>query len=121
MPRLNNCHNIEILIVDDSRVEKCESSCGVDWSAAGSITLAKKQIKDRFGLRVRWKYLDLSASKGGRQVLELKREVEDKGLSLPVLVVNGEPRIAGQFDLRMVLDAIDAEIEIGRRREAKSL
>jgi len=33
-------------------------------------------------------------------------------LPLPLLIINGEPRIPGQFDIRLLLDAIDAEIEI---------
>jgi hypothetical protein len=33
-------------------------------------------------------------------------------LPLPLLIINGEPRISGQFDIRFLLYAIDTEIEI---------
>ena len=33
-------------------------------------------------------------------------------LSLPLLLINGELRISGEFDIRMLLDAIDTKMEI---------
>jgi len=32
---------------------------------------------------------------------------------VPLLLVNGRLRIAGQFDVRQIVDAIEAEMEIG--------
>ena len=105
-------HDIQIIIVDDSKGKKCDASCGVDWSSVEAVTLAKQRIKDRFGDRVQLEYIDLSKSTNGHRALELNQRI--KGLPLPLLVINGEPRISGQFDIRMLLDAIDAEIEIKR-------
>jgi len=102
-------HDIQIVIVDDSKGEKCDANCGVDWSSAEAITLAKQRIKDRFGDRARLEHIDLSESISDR-ALELSQRFKD--LSLPLLVINGKPRISGQFDIRLLLDAIDAEIEI---------
>ena len=106
-------HNIEIVIVGDSKkIEKCDISCGVDWSSAEATTLADQQIKARFGDRVQLKYLDLSQPVAGHHDLELQQRVRDGNLPLPLLGINGKPRISGQFDIRMLLDAIDAEIEM---------
>ena len=102
-------HDVQIVIVDDSKGEKCEANCGVDWSSAEAITLAKQRIKDRFGDRARLEYIDLSEPISDR-ALELSQRF--KGLPLPLLVINGKPRISGRFDIRLLLDAIDAEIEI---------
>ncbi len=101
--------DIQIVIVDDSKVKKCETNCGVDWSSAEVITLAKQRIKDRFADRVQLEYIDLSEPISDR-ALELSQRIKD--LPLPLLVINGVPRISGQFDIRLLLDAIDAEIEI---------
>ncbi len=98
---------IDVLIVDNSQSEPCQASCGVDWSSGEAITLARQRIKERFGAPVRLEYLDLSRASGH---LELKRKVKD--LPLPVLVINGETRVSGQFDTRMLLDVIDAALEI---------
>lgn len=107
-----NRHAIQITIVDDSKGEKCDAHCGVDWSSVEAISLANKVIKDRFGDRVKLEYLDLSQPATNHHALELGQEVRNKDLSLPLLLINGKPRISGQFDIRQLLDAIDAETEI---------
>jgi len=98
--------------MDDSKAEKCEAHCGIDWSSKEAITLINQRIKERFGGRVKLEYLDLSKPRTGR-ALELNQLVKDENLPLPLLVINGQPRISGQFDIRHLLDAIDAEMEIG--------
>ena len=105
-------HTIQITIVDDSTVEKCDAHCGVDWSSAEAIALARQRIKDRFGDKIQLEYLNLSKAMANRRALELNRMVKNKNLSLPLLLINGEPRISGQFDIRQLLDVIDAEMEI---------
>ena len=112
MPLLSK-HSIEIIIVDNSKTEKCDASCGVDWSSVEAIALAEKRIEERFGAGIRLKYLDLSSSVIEPDVLLWQQRIKDGNLPLPMLVINGEPRISGQFDIRMLLDAIDAEIELG--------
>lgn len=101
--------DIQIVIINDSKGERCDIDCGVDWSSVEAITLARQRIKDRFGDRVQLDYIDLSKPVSDR-VLELNQRIKD--LPLPLLVINGESRISGQFDIRLLLDAIDAEIEI---------
>ena len=108
-------HTIQITIVDDSKGEKCDAHCGVDWSSMEAIALANQRIKDRFGDKIQLKYLDLAKPVTNRRTLELNREVRNKNLSLPLLLINGEPRISGQFDIRQLLDAIEAEVEIKLR------
>ena len=87
----------------------------MDWSAAEVIALADQQVKARFGDRVQLEYLDLSKPVTGHRVLEWQQRVRNGNLPLPLLVINGELRISGQFDMRLLLDAIDADIEINRR------
>ncbi len=105
-------HIIQITIVDDSAGEKCDAHCGVDWSSVEALALANQRIKDRFGDRIQLEYLDLSKPMASHHALELNQEVRNKNLSLPLLLINGEPRISGQFDIRLLLDAIEAEVEI---------
>ena len=106
-------HAVKITIIDDSNREKCDTSCGVDWSSAETIALASQQIKDRFGEKVQLEYLDLSKPVTNRDVLEGDELIKNKNLSFPLLLINGHPRIAGEFDIRQLLDAIEAEMEIG--------
>ena len=110
LPLIKN--TIQITIVDDSKGEKCDAHCGIDWSSAEAIALASQRINDRFGDKIQLEYLDLAKPVANRHALELNQEVRNKNLSLPLLLINGEPKISGQFDIRLLLDAIEAEVEI---------
>ena len=105
-------HTMQVTIVDDSQGVKCDAHCGEDWSSVEAISLATKRIKDQFGDRIQIEYLDLSKPITNHHALELSQQVKNKNLSLPLLVINGQPRISGQFDLHQLLDAIEAEVEI---------
>jgi hypothetical protein len=112
MPSLTK-HTIHVTILDDSRQKECDADCGVDWSAGEAIALASQRIEERFGDKIRLAYLDLSTAATNRDAAEWHEVVKNQNLPLPLLVINGQPRISGQFDTRRLLDAIDAEIEIG--------
>ena len=105
-------HTIQVAIVDDSNDERCEAQCGMNWSSAEVISLATERIKDRFGDGIQLKYLNLSQPVTNHHALELNQEIKNKNLSLPLLVINGQPRISGQFDIRQLLDTIETEVEI---------
>ena len=104
---------IQITILDDSSREECDASCGENWSSPEVIALARQRIKDGFGDKMRLEYLDIARATANRQVLEWSQVIRNKSLAVPLLLINGETRIAGQFDIRQLLDAIEAEIEIG--------
>ena len=104
---------IQITILGDSSREECDASCGEDWSSPEVIALARQRIKDGFGDKMRLEYLDIARATANRQVLEWSQVIRNKSLAVPLLLINGETRIAGQFDIRQLLDAIEAEIEIG--------
>ncbi len=106
-------HDIQIVIVDDSKGEKCDAGCGADWSSAEIIAPVSRQIKDRFGDKTMLEYLDLSQPTANPHALELGQEIKNKNLLLPLLLINGQLRISGQFDVRQLLDTIEAEMEIG--------
>ena len=105
-------HDIEILIVYDRQAKSCEAGCGMDWSLAETVALADQQVRARFGDRVQLKHMGLSEAVAGYLASELQQRLMNGSLPSPLLVINGEPRISGPFDIRMLLDVVDAEIEI---------
>ena len=105
-------HIIQITIVDDSGSKKCEGYCGIDWSSAEAMALASQRIKDRFGDKIQLKYLDQSNAMAKHDALEWSQAAKNQDLPLPLLIINGQLRISGQFDIRQLLDAIEAEMEI---------
>jgi disulfide oxidoreductase YuzD len=102
--------SIQITILNDNRQASCEVDCGIDWSSPETTELASRQIKDRFAREINLAYLDLADADNGLQ--EWKNRIKDNNLSLPLLIINNQLRISGPFDIRQLLDTIEAEIEI---------
>ena len=104
---------IQISIMDDNSQGKCDAGCGEDWSSPETLALAEQRIKDRFGDKIQLQYLDLSQTMPNHEALEWNEVIKNKNLSLPLLLINGQPRISGLFDIRQLLDTIEVEIEMG--------
>ena len=105
-------HAIQITIVDGGSGQECDVNCGLDWSSAETVVLVRQRIEERFGDKVQLEYLDPSESTTNRYGDEFKRLINKGTLSLPLLLINGKLRVSGQFDIRMLLDAIEVEMEI---------
>ncbi len=105
--------SVTISIIDESGRRDCDIDCGMDWSSPDTVALAARQVKDRFGNEVRLEYLDLASGTDDRQANEWRGAIRERGLSVPLLLINGRLRIAGQFDIRRMIDAVEAEMEIG--------
>jgi disulfide oxidoreductase YuzD len=105
--------NIQVIIISDPAKQECDASCGTDWSSAESLELAKEQVRRRFGDGVHLTYLDLAGTEEADSLVEWRKKIIDENLSVPLLVLNGHLRITGNFDVRQMLDVIEAELEIG--------
>ena len=108
-----NKRNMRVIIIDDGNQQQCETGCGVDWTAPEMLTLASQRIRDRFGDKIKLKHINLSPATAAHHATEWNQIIKDKNLSLPLLLIDGQPRISGQFDIRQLLDAIEAEMEMG--------
>lgn len=114
MPPLSE-DNIKITILDDTSRPECHACVEIDWSSPESIALASQRINDRFNTRIQLEYINLSQGTDNHQALEWHQIIRDRNLSVPLLLINGELRISGQFSIRQLLDAIETVIEIGAR------
>ncbi len=101
-------------IIDDTSRRDCDADCGTDWSSAEMVALAGEQVERRFGRTATVEYRDLAADELDTTQLEMKRDIRQRGLSVPLLLVNGRLRVAGQFDVRQIVDAVEAEMEISQ-------
>jgi glutaredoxin len=100
---------IRITIIDDSDERACEGKCGTDWSKPQSLAQARETIAGQFGDGVRLEYVDLQKAGDTDFLREIKSQT--KGMPLPMLFSNGRPRIAGQFDLRQLIDVVEVDLE----------
>lgn len=100
---------VRITIVDDSTSQTCAANCGTDWSSPEALRTARQDILSRFGDEAKLEYVDLPKATDNEDLRRIKSQVS--GLPLPVLLTNGRPRIAGEFDGRQLMDVIEADLE----------
>ena len=111
MPKLVEV-KFRISIIDESSRKDCDAGCGTDWSLTDAFALATRQVRDRFGSEAVLEYLDLSSKTGESTTNEWRHKIREKNLPVPLLLINGHLRIAGQFDIRRIIDVVEAEMEI---------
>jgi disulfide oxidoreductase YuzD len=105
--------NVQVTIINDPARQDCDASCGIDWSLRESMELAEEQVSNRFGKGVHLRYLNLTGKEKIDSLIEWRDKINNENLSMPLLIINGHLRITGNFDIRQMLDVIEAELEIG--------
>jgi disulfide oxidoreductase YuzD len=103
---------MQVTILDDSRSEKCEGRCGLDLSSPGRMKSIAELLKKLYGESVQLAYHNLSDSSVEDSHPTIAEEARLDELTLPLLLINGKPRISGYFDFRLMQDVIQAEMEI---------
>ena len=104
---------IEIDIIDDTSRRECDIDCGTDWSSREAVRLADQQIRSRFGMETHLEYTDLSQVTPDHPTAQWHQTIRERSLPVPLLLINGHLRVAGQFDTRQIINAIEAEMELG--------
>lgn len=108
---------MEVLIFEHREAGKpCSEACGTDWLNEENQKLAQESISRRFGEEVNLRFYNLADPGVREQFPEILHKVENEGLYLPLLVINGEVKISGYFDLRMLLDMVEVAGEVSRGR-----
>ena len=105
---------ITVTVVDDPAGTKCEARCGLDISSPETFRSTAGVLRKLFGARVKLEYATLDAIQTG-PLADLAEKVKGDELSLPLLLVNGKPRVSGYFDLHLLQESIQAEIEMAAR------
>ncbi len=102
---------LEVSIIFGKEAGACDAGCGTDWSLPENIAAARNDVSSKFGPRVALSFCNLSFSSDCRVPEDLSRLIAAGSIMLPLLVIEGEARITGYFDLRMMRDVIEAEME----------
>lgn len=111
---------IRVTVLDDPGRPPCEARCGLDLSSAEVRSAIAQALQQRFGSRVELRYAALSEGgadgalppAGGDEPDGVRERLSRGELVLPLLLINGRPRISGYFDLRSLLEAVQAVIEM---------
>lgn len=106
---------MEIAIFDHGELGKpCAEACGMDWLSLENQQLARHSLEMRFGQKISVDFHNLAEPSAQAQFPQLLKQIEKERLYLPLLLIDGEVRINGHFDLRMLLDMVEAERELAR-------
>lgn len=81
----------------------------MDWSRPENLKLAAERLQARYGPKVRLDHVDLSQP--GRRPVGV--DESDTATPYPRVLIDGRTVIAGDFDLRMLLDVVEAAVEMG--------
>jgi disulfide oxidoreductase YuzD len=114
MSRAKHQPGILVTVVDDAAIPKCEARCGLDFSSPETFKSTTEILRQLFGSRVKLEYAGMDAIQAGT-LAEMGERVRSGDLVLPLLLINGKPRISGYFDLHSLQEVIQAEIEMATR------
>jgi len=104
--------SIRVTIIDDDKAEKCEGHCGLDLTSPRTIEEITGLLKNLYGETVELEFLDLAESTTSRSYPEIVDRIRKENLALPLLLINGNLRIAGYFDIYQLQNTIQVEIEM---------
>lgn len=105
---------LQVVIFEDREQGKpCNESCGVDWLKEENQELAQQLIARNFGDGVQLRFVNLAEPGAEQQHSAMIARIVGEQLLLPALVINGEVKISGYFDLRMLRDMIEVAQEVG--------
>ena len=105
---------VQVTIINDPLYRQdCDVSCGADWSSMTVLEMARRQLKEKFGDDINLTYMDIAADSADEGIIHWIHTIKQKKLGVPLLIINGQIRIAGNFDIRQMMDVIEVEREMG--------
>lgn len=102
---------IRVTIYEDSQREQCSGGCGMDCSAAETQQFIKEHLKQLYGEMIKVEHVDLAAPSCDQSHIEFAQSIKARDFMLPLVLINGKPRLSGYFDMRQLKEAIQTEIE----------
>ena len=104
--------SIQITVIDDAKAEKCEGHCGLDFSSPEAVEEIAGLLNKVYGEKVQLECLDLAEPSTSRSYPEIVERIKTENLPLPLLLINGNLRISGYFDIHLLQNAIQVELEM---------
>jgi disulfide oxidoreductase YuzD len=102
---------ILVQILDDSREDGCPG-CAPPWLSWRAAKLANEYLQRIYGDSVLVSFIDLASSSFAQDEARLAEQVQNKGLTLPVVAIDGKLRLSGVLDFGRIADAIETLREV---------
>lgn len=98
---------IQVTIFDDRAAEHCPGGCG------DSLDFVTSYLKERYGETVEVEYLNLAQPAVRRRNRKILAQIEEQGLLLPLVALNGRLKLSGSVEYRAIVEAIETLKEVG--------
>jgi len=108
---------IRVTILDDAEAEKCEGRCGLNFSSPETLKQVTEFLNKLYGDKTQLEYLDLAEPSTSRLYPEFVERIKADNLSLPLMLINDNLRIAGYFDIHLLQSAIQIELDMRHEQE----
>ena len=102
---------IQVTIIDNSQGSHC-AECYAPGGSAANVAFVVERLKARFGDSVAIEYIDLALVEDNEPNIGSLASVEAKGAPLPIIAINGVPRLSGAIAYRPIAEAIDTMREV---------
>ena len=103
---------VQITVLDDAKAAKCEAHCGLEFSSPQAVEQVTELLRKLYGETVQLEYLDLAKALDSRLYPEIVERIRAESLPLPLLLINGNLRVSGYFDIHLLQSVIQAEFEM---------
>ena len=104
--------SVQVTIIDDSKSEKCEGHCGLDFSSPKVVEEVAELLNKQYGETVQLEHINLAEPSTSNTHSEIIERIRTENLVLPLLLINGNLRISGYFDVHLLHNIIQAELEM---------
>lgn len=103
---------VRVAIFDNSQAPYCGLFCGIDWGSPRAAGLIMEQLREEFEAEVKVECLDLAEEEVRRRFPEVAQRVFSQSLPLPLITINGVPKLWGNVDYGSIIEAIKAQREV---------
>lgn len=104
---------MRVSIIYDSGSPDCDGGCGLDLASTEEMQFTLYHLRQRYGDGVVVEFLDFSSSGGGSaEKTDPARSVREGRLPLPLLAINGIPRLSGNLSFARIAQAIEVQREV---------
>lgn len=103
---------VQVTVIDDVGSEKCDGHCGLEFSSPQVVEQVTDLLGKLYGKTVQLEYLDLAEPLTCHLFPEMVERITAEDLPLPLLLINGNLRVSGYFDIHLLQSVIQAELEM---------
>ena len=94
--------SIHVKIVGADKQALCHMECTIDWSQPETQIQARNELRKRFGKHVKLDFISMEDAND-----KLRHEKD-----FPLLLMNDQIRMSGQFDTKKLIEIIETQMEI---------